>query len=69
MNVDVGTSAPDFTLMNVDLSPADVVIIYLETKSNEILRPKLEKQLRSGARVISHDFAVSGWRPNLEHSL
>jgi len=51
-------------MLNVDLSPADVVIMYLETKSNEILRPKLEKSLHTGARVVSHDFAVSGWKPN-----
>jgi SAM-dependent methyltransferase len=51
-------------LMNVDLSPADVVIIYLETKSNELLRPNLEKYLRNGARVVSHDFEVRGWKPN-----
>ena len=56
-------------MMNVDLSPADVVIIYLETKSNEILRPKLEKSLRNGTRVISHDFAVSGWKPNRKEQL
>ena len=56
-------------MMNVDLSPADVVIIYLETKSNEILRPKLEKSLRTGTRVISHDFAVSGWKPNRKEQL
>jgi SAM-dependent methyltransferase len=56
-------------MMNVDLSPADVVIIYLETKSNEILRPKLEKSLHPGARVISHDFAVSGWKPNRTEQL
>jgi protein-L-isoaspartate O-methyltransferase len=56
-------------MMNVDLSPADVVIIYLETKSNEILRPKLEKSLRPGARVISHDFAVSGWKANRTEQL
>jgi protein-L-isoaspartate O-methyltransferase len=49
-------------LMNVDLSPADVVIIYLETKSNELLRPNLEKYLRPGARVVSHDFEVKGWK-------
>ena len=56
-------------MMNVDLSPADVVIIYLETKSNEILRPKLEKSLRNGTLVISHDFAVSGWKPNRKEQL
>ena len=50
-------------LMKVDLSPADVVTIYLETKSNEMLRPNLEKYLRPGARVVSHDFVVKGWKP------
>ena len=65
-------------LMNVDLSPADVVIIYLESKSNEMLRPNMEKYLRPGARVVSHDFEVKGWKParvdrieafNREHSI
>src|SRR5450759_3502563 len=32
-------------LLQVDLSPADVVTIYLMTGSNEILRPNLEKYL------------------------
>lgn len=50
-------------LMKVDLSPADVVIVYLDTMSNELLRPNLEKYLRPGARVISHDYAIRGWKP------
>jgi protein-L-isoaspartate O-methyltransferase len=52
-------------LMQVDLSPADVVTIYLMTDSNEKLRPKLEKFLHPGARVVSHDYAVPGWKPKL----
>jgi ubiquinone/menaquinone biosynthesis C-methylase UbiE len=48
--------------MQVDLSTADVVTIYLATDSNEILRPNLEKYLRTGARVVSHDYAVPGWK-------
>ena len=48
-------------LMNVDLSGADVVTIYLLTKSNDLLRPILEKQLKAGARVVSHDYAIRGW--------
>jgi ubiquinone/menaquinone biosynthesis C-methylase UbiE len=48
--------------MNVDLSPADVVTIYLATDSNEILRPNLEKYLKTGSRVVSHDYAVPGWK-------
>jgi len=50
-------------LLQVDLSPADVVTIYLLTDSNEILRPNLEKYLRPGARVVSHDYVVPGWKP------
>lgn len=50
-------------LLTVDLKGADVVIIYLETGSNDILRPKLEKSLEPGARVVSHDFEVRGWKP------
>ena len=52
-------------LLKVDLSPADVVTIYLMTDSNEILRPNLEKYLHAGARVVSHEYAVPGWKPKL----
>jgi SAM-dependent methyltransferase len=50
-------------LLQVDLSPADIVTIYLATDSNEILRPNLEKYLRPGARIVSHDYVVPGWKP------
>src|SRR6202040_246681 len=50
-------------MLQVDLSPADVVPIYLATDSNEILRPNLEKYLKKGARVVSHDYVVPGWKP------
>jgi ubiquinone/menaquinone biosynthesis C-methylase UbiE len=50
-------------LMEADLSGADVVTIYLLTLSNERLKPNLEKYLRKGARVVSHDFQVRGWNP------
>jgi ubiquinone/menaquinone biosynthesis C-methylase UbiE len=52
-------------MMQVDLSSADVVTIYLATDSNEILRPNLEKYLKKGARVVSHDYAVVGWKPKM----
>jgi hypothetical protein len=50
-------------LLEVDLSPADVVTIYLATDSNEILRPNLEKYLKPGTRIVSHDYVVPGWKP------
>jgi tRNA G37 N-methylase Trm5 len=51
-------------LLEVDLKPADIVTLYLLTSSNERLRPTLEKSLKPGARVISHDFQMRGWKPN-----
>ncbi|MCL4402548.1 MAG: class I SAM-dependent methyltransferase [Acidobacteria bacterium] len=48
-------------LLKVDLSPADVVTIYLLTSSNDRLRPNLEKYLKPGARVVSNDFEIRGW--------
>jgi cyclopropane fatty-acyl-phospholipid synthase-like methyltransferase len=49
-------------LLHVDFSGADVVAIYLSTQSNEELRPLLERYLKPGARVVSHDYAIPGWK-------
>jgi predicted RNA methylase len=49
--------------LRVDLSPADVVTMYFLTGSNERLRPALEKYLRPGARVVSNQFPIKGWKP------
>jgi len=46
----------------VDLSPADVVTLYLLTSSNERLKPNLEKYLKPGARVVSNQFPMKGWK-------
>jgi ubiquinone/menaquinone biosynthesis C-methylase UbiE len=49
--------------LKMDLSPADVVTMYLLTNSNIIVRPNLEKYLKPGARVVSLDFEIRGWTP------
>lgn len=51
-------------LFEVDLSGATVVTLYLLPGVNKELRPKLLDQLRPGARVVSHDFDMGGWRPD-----
>jgi cyclopropane fatty-acyl-phospholipid synthase-like methyltransferase len=48
-------------MFRVNVHRATVVTLYLLTSVNERLRPQLEKQLRSGARVVSHDFMMPGW--------
>ncbi len=50
-------------LMEADLTGADVVVLYLLTGSNELLRPRLEKMLKPGARVISYSYRIPGWKP------
>lgn len=50
-------------LLDVDLSNADVVTLYLLTDANSQLKPRLEKYLHPGARVVSHDFEIRGWKP------
>jgi len=48
-------------MFDVSLSRATVVTLYLLTSFNEKLRPKLETQLHSGARIVCHDFHIPGW--------
>jgi len=48
-------------MYEVSLRYATVVTLYLLTSVNERLRPILERDLRPGARVVSHDFQIPGW--------
>jgi SAM-dependent methyltransferase len=44
-----------------DVSAATVVTLYLLPESNALLRPLLERELRPGSRVISHNYKMAGW--------
>jgi protein-L-isoaspartate O-methyltransferase len=44
-----------------DFSSADLITVYLLPSSNDKIRPMLEKQLKKGTRIVSHDFEFSGW--------
>jgi protein-L-isoaspartate O-methyltransferase len=50
-------------IMKEDYSSADLITVYLLPVSNDKLRPKLEKELKKGTRVVAHDFEISGWTP------
>lgn len=53
-------------LMQVDLSDADVIAIYLSDSVNAKLAPKLSRELKAGARVVSLDYELLGWKPDKE---
>lgn len=48
----------------IDLSGADVIYLYLGQRLSDALRPKLERELKPGARVISAQFPITGWTPS-----
>lgn len=49
--------------LTVDASPATVVTLYMLLEFNAKLRPILDRQLKPGTRVVSHDFDIEGWTP------
>ena len=53
-------------IFEADISNATVVTLYLLTSINERLRPKLQKELRPGTRVVSHQFRMGDWQPERE---
>jgi cyclopropane fatty-acyl-phospholipid synthase-like methyltransferase len=56
-------------LFKTDLSDATVVAIYLSNSINMRLRGILERQLKPGARVVSHRFTFGDWKPDAEQHL
>ena len=50
--------------MTTDVSEATVVTLYLLSASNLKLRPLLTRQLKAGARIVSHSFGMGDWQPD-----
>ncbi len=51
-------------LYEADFSDATVVFLYLLPHLNLRLLPNLLRQLKSGSRIISHDFEIGSWKPD-----
>jgi len=54
--------------LEADLSRPSVITLYVDGLTNGKLKQKLEKETRSGTRIVSHDFPVPGWRPLIENT-
>jgi len=51
-------------LFEADISEATVVALFLLPRVNDRLAPKLRRELRPGARIVSHQFTMGdGWPP------
>ncbi|HVE90338.1 MAG TPA: class I SAM-dependent methyltransferase, partial [Burkholderiaceae bacterium] len=44
-----------------DFSGASVITMYLLPSVNLKLRPRLQKELKPGTRIVSHDFHMGDW--------
>src|SRR5207248_10921552 len=53
-------------LYDADFRDATIVALYLLPEANARLRPKLQKELKPGARVVSHSFDMGDWKPDKE---
>ena len=56
-------------LFTFDFSKATVLTMYLLPHINLDLRPRILSGLRPGTRVVSHDFDMGKWRPDLRREI
>jgi len=50
-------------LFETDVSEASVVMLFLSAELNLKLRPKLLRELKPGARIVSHWHDMGDWKP------
>lgn len=56
-------------LYYTDLKAASVVTIYLLPEVNLMVRPKLLATLKPGTRIVSHDYDMGEWPPDLRFEM
>ena len=50
-------------LLTADVSKASVITVYLSTRSNELVRRKLETEANPETRIVTYGFPMRKWRP------
>jgi SAM-dependent methyltransferase len=48
-------------ILKADISPATAVTVYLLPEALELIRPKLEAELKPGTPVVSHNYPIPEW--------
>jgi precorrin-6B methylase 2 len=56
-------------IFDADLRPATVVTMYLLQEVNLRMRPKLTRELRPGARIVSHNYDLGDWVPERKQTI
>ena len=55
--------------LKTDLAQASVVTVYLLPFLIDQLQPKFLAELKPGARIVTHAFAMKGWKPDRSESV
>jgi len=50
-------------VMDIRLSEATIILCYLSSTAPASLKPKFEKELKSGTRIVMESFPIRGWKP------
>jgi len=53
-------------IFDTDISKASVITMYLLGKINRQMKPIILQTLKPGTRIVSHDFAMGDWEPDIE---
>lgn len=53
-------------LFKAPIGEADVVTVFLLPAVMDRLAPRFRRELRAGARIVSHSFSIHGWTPERE---
>jgi SAM-dependent methyltransferase len=56
-------------LFDADIHEASVVTLFLLSRVNLKLRPKLLRELKPGTRIVSNTFDMGDWKPDKELTL
>jgi tRNA1(Val) A37 N6-methylase TrmN6 len=56
-------------LLKQNYGSADLVTVYLLPGFIDKVQPLLDRQLKKGARVVSHDFEFSNWTPEKSQNI
>jgi cyclopropane fatty-acyl-phospholipid synthase-like methyltransferase len=54
----------DEDALKAEIPAATVVTLYMLPWFNERMKPNFQKMLKSGTRIVAHDFGIEGWQPD-----
>lgn len=52
-------------LFHTPIGKASVLALYLFPHINDLLAPRMLKEMRPGSRIVTHGFGIGKWRPDL----